>query len=163
MNTQDEHNETNWGARVNASTTYQAKDCPSWATRPQRDKWNDRGLILWDHETQQITRLWASQALELLDYLRANDSWREKGVEVGEPAIALSIDHPDQEPKQVLADKIQLDPDQLCELLKLLETREQTLHQMKDDDEQERSRRLWQVYALLLGLAREKRGEDTNV
>jgi hypothetical protein len=117
-----------------------------------RDKWTKRGLILWNHEAELITRLTARQALQALDYPRTNDDWEQDGVVVGEPAIWLALDDRDEESKQILTSQFDLDGTQAREILGLLESKESGLQQMAEAEEQEEARKLSQVYSYLISL-----------
>jgi hypothetical protein len=44
---------------------------------PQKEGWRSYGLIIWDKKSQQVAKLWASQALRVLAELRNSDYWKE--------------------------------------------------------------------------------------
>jgi hypothetical protein len=152
MGTQNQHEEKVWGAKLNASVSHKAADCPAWANWFQREQWRERGLILWDHDTEQIAKLYAAQALEILDYVRTDDHWDQKSIVVGGHAIRMATDHPEQEPRGVFTNEMTLSPTRLCELYELLERSELLLQKMKEEDEAERRRCLSRAYAILLSL-----------
>jgi hypothetical protein len=148
-----------WGAKLNRYGSYRTRDHPAWANPAQKETWNKKGLILWDQEAQQITRLWAGIALQVLDYLRTNEEWEQRSIDVGEPATQISLDEPEKEPTQVLMDKMTLTPARLRELHPLLETAEQELQQMHQEDEKERRRRIHQVYSILIEAGRQRKND----
>jgi hypothetical protein len=121
MHTQDRSEESVWGAKLNRYGRYKTRDHPDWASPAQKETWNKKGLILWDREAQQITRLWAGIALQVLDYLRTDQEWEQRCIDVGEPATQIFLDEPEKEPTQVLMDEMTLTPARLRELYPLLE------------------------------------------
>jgi len=153
MHTQDKQIEPLWGARVNRSRSHRTQDCPDWANRLQREKWKERSLVLWDHESHQITGLSATQALQVLNHLRTNDDWKQQGIVVGEPATRLSIDDPTREPEEVLINQMNLSPVQVQELFNLLRENETMLKEQSEQEEREQKRALFQAYDFLLGCA----------
>lgn len=157
MHTQDQSKEPVWGAKLNRHGRYKTRDHPDWANRGQKETWNKKGLILWDREAQQITRLWAGMALQVLDYLRTNEEWEQRCIDVGEPATQIFLDEPEREPEKVLMNKMTLTPARLRELYPLLEASEQELQQMHKEDEEERRRCLSQAYDIILEAGRRRR------
>ncbi|HEY44943.1 MAG TPA: hypothetical protein G4O11_13265 [Anaerolineae bacterium] len=147
----DEQNDHLWGARINKHGRYGTSDCPKWANPREREKWEERGLILWDHESEQITRLWAGQALQLLEHFRTTDDWKQHGVIVGEPATVLYINDPEKEPEDVLDCQFELNPIRAQEVFDLLQKNEATLEEMNEREEEERSRALNNCYKILFG------------
>jgi hypothetical protein len=156
MHDQNEHHESSWGAKVNTGWQRKAGNCPTWAHRAQREKWTEPGVIIWDHEAHQITRLKATQALWVLDQLRTRTDWKQHGMIVGEPATQISLDNPEEEPKHVLIDQIRLNATQSQELLDVLEGNEETLQDMSVAEEEERKKRLAAAYDLILQWGRRK-------
>jgi hypothetical protein len=151
MHNRDQQDEPSWGVRINRRGLHRAKDCPRWASPLQREKWEKWGLILWDHKSHQVTRLSATQALQVLDYLHTNDDWKQQGVIMGEPATRLSIDDPTREPEEVLVDQMDLGPVQVQELFDLLKNNEPVLRELSEQEEKEQGEALRQVYNILLG------------
>jgi hypothetical protein len=93
--------EPQWGARVNTEWRRVSRDYPTWANPRQREKWNERGLVLCDHEAKQITWLSATTTLRLLNQLRTTDGWKKQGLVVGEPAVGFSLNDPERKPYQI--------------------------------------------------------------
>ena len=138
------------GMRVN-SRWLGVQDYSAWATPWQREKWTKQGLILWDSEACRVTRLSATQAVHVLDYLRTDDNWQTHGITVGEPATRLVIGDPDREPEQVLLDEISLTATQSQELLVLLQSNQEALRELSKREEEERGRALHEAYCILFG------------
>jgi len=153
MYNQDKKNEPLFGMRINRGRLHATRGCPDWANQLQREKWEERTLVLWDHESHQITGLSATQALHVLNHLRTNDDWKQQGVVIGEPVTRLSIDDPTREPEEVLINQIDLSPAQVQELFNLLRENETMLKEQSEQEEREQKRALFQAYDFLLGCA----------
>ena len=151
MHNQDKQDEPLWGTRINRSGFHRAKDCPGWANPLQREKWGKQGLVLWDHESHQVTRLKATQALWVLNHLRTNDDWKQCGITVGEPVMQIWLDDPERKAERVLGSQMDLDPIQVQELFDLLEGSEALLKEISEQEEKERRQALHRAYSILLG------------
>jgi hypothetical protein len=154
MDNQNDRTERAWGARINTDRFGNQGGYPSWANQAQCEKWGEQGLILWDHRVQQITKLSATQSLQILEYLRADDGWKQQGIIVGEPATRLVLDDPEREPEDVLIDQIGLRVSRVQELLELLEANEADLREIAEAEENERGRLLGKVYAHIIEIGR---------
>jgi hypothetical protein len=157
MENQGDRTEPTWGARINTGRFGSQGGCPSWANRLQREKWEERGLVLWDHQAQQITQLSATQTLRILEYLRADDGWKQQGIIVGEPVTRLVPNDSEREPENVLVDQISLSPSRAQELFELLEANEADLQEIAEAEEKERGRLLGKVYARIIEIGRRNR------
>lgn len=155
----ENQDEAEWGMRLNHRAWSAAKDWPAWTNPRQREKWREKGLIVWDEATQTVTRLRGRHALAILPQLRRNPQWKQHGCIVGEPAWQLSLDDPDDKGEPVLADQIALGPEQTAALLDLLMEKEGVLKQMADEEEAEESRVLAEVCDILIRIA--ERGKHT--
>jgi hypothetical protein len=151
MHCKDEQNRPKWGARINKRALNRTQDYPDWANSRQREKWDEQGLVLWDYESQQITRLWAGQALQLLEHLRTNHDWKQTGVVVGEPATQIFLDDPERKPEQVLNCQFELSPDRAQALFDLLQEGEAILKETSELEEKECRRALNNCYKTLFG------------
>ena len=152
-----------WGARFNARVRHDASDCPAWAKPLDRDRWVQQGLVVWQQKTQHMVSLSATQALALLDSLRTDDAWTEKGIVIGEPSTRIPLEGPKQEPEEALWNPIRLSPSQTSAIFGLLVRNEETLRKMSKKEEELRGRTLGKVYRLLLRLAKEKDRSRTEV
>lgn len=87
-----------WGARLNAHDFGLAiprahpAGCPAWVDRPDWHYWDSHGLVVWDNLGHSIGVLHATQALELLEQLIANDDWKTQGIALREHSVRLKID-----------------------------------------------------------------------
>jgi hypothetical protein len=95
----------------------------------------------------------ATQAIALLEHLRADDSSQQDGVVVGQPATRLVVGEPEQEPETVLVNQMRLSPSRAKLLLRLLEKHEAQLRETSEEEQKERRRRLWGAYRLVPNLA----------
>jgi hypothetical protein len=148
-----------WGLQLNTGAWTRDKNWPDWTTRYQREKWREKGLILWDSETKTVTHLKGRHALALLAHFREHHDWEQEGCAVGEPAWLLSLDKPGDKGEPTLSNQIALDPQQTAALLVLLEKEERALEKMAEEEKEEESRALSKVYNLLIEIA--ERGKHT--
>src|SRR3954451_17800551 len=94
MDTFDDDQHQGWGAKVNTQNPFdprQRQPCPPWANWKQKQKWSQRGLIVWNHAAQQLIRLYPLWALDVLEQLRLTTDWPHAGITIGEQ---LSISGP---------------------------------------------------------------------
>lgn len=139
----------NWATWPKASDG----DWPEWATLRQREKWREKGLILWDPEARLVTRIDGREAVSFLDHLRNSTVWREDGCTVGEPVWLIPLSEPAEKAKWVLQDAINLSPQQTQLLLDYLLEQEERLQQMAAAEEKAQDRALTQVCSLLIEIA----------
>jgi hypothetical protein len=118
----EEHSasQVSWGARINTRERQDETDCPAWVRPADRDRWVQKGLIVWQKEVQHIIRLSASQGVQLLDGLRTDDEWPEEGITIGEPVTRIPLKGPEPRPEPALYNPIGLSPRQTKSLLRLL-------------------------------------------
>ena len=157
-NLQDE--ETSWGFRLNRYEQFRDRSYPAWANPLQRDKWGKAGLILWDSEQQQVTKLSWKQTAELLNHLQTHSEWRDKGLTVGEPVTRLSVSEPERDPEPTLIHKIYLNQAQAAKLFELLESDATQIEELVEMEKQEESRILAEVYRYLISKGKERK--DTS-
>jgi len=141
--------EKEWGVYLRDKVWASAKNWPDWAKPHQRDKWREKGLIVWDRETQTVARLRGRDALDILAQLRGSDEWNQDGYVVGEPVWRLSLNNPPDRGKPWLANQIVLDPEQTRALFDTLVQGESVLQKMAKEEEAEERRALRKVYDLL--------------
>lgn len=155
----EDPDEAGWGMRLNRWAWSSAKDWPAWTNPHQREKWREKGLIVWDKASHTVARLKARHVLAIVAELRNNAQLQQQGCIVGEPAWRLSLGKPNGKGEPVLANQILLDPEQTALLLVLLMQEEGVLKQIADEEEAEESRVLAEVYGLLIEIA--ERGKHT--
>ena len=136
--------------RFRESARYAPLEIPAWATRVQRETFDETGLVLWNHETKTVTCLSGTYLLELYEEMNAEGTWRQTGVIVGQPVTRISIDHPDEPPRPCLADEIQLNPQQAQEIFALMENKLAVIQQMADEEEKYRRKIMGEVIRLVL-------------
>lgn len=153
----EERNATqvSWGARINTRERQDKKDCPAWVKPADRDRWTQKGLIIWQEEAQHIIRLSATYVLQVLDQLRSHDALTELGVLIGEPVTHILLEGPDRTPRPALDNPIPLTARQTKALLRLLERNEAKLREMREEEEEVASQALHRVYMHLFRLVDE--------
>jgi len=115
------------------------KDWQAWTNLNQRERWEKAGLIIWDADAQQITRLSDGQSLGLLECLRGSWEWRQQGRVVGTPAWRISVDDPESKGEPVLTKETLLRPDRTQVLYVFLVQEEETLLQIQAVEEEEKA------------------------
>ena len=80
-----------WGIHLNFEGHFASPPPPlSWLTQLQQQDWQRRGVVLWDADLHLVAHLYAGYALELLEHLQGNDTWKTEGLVIGSPAFQLS-------------------------------------------------------------------------
>ena len=169
-----------WGVRLNQHNTYSRKrpdalpaGCPTWAKPLQIENWDKRGLIVWNNETRQFHKFWASRALRFLERLRAQNEWRDTAIVLTETVqrqIVPAVPQPkrsrkkkgattepppaqEQEPEpkyeEFEEERVRLPVSAGDDFLAFLASHEATLGEMAAADEKERDRVLGEVYGML--------------
>jgi hypothetical protein len=142
--------QVSWGARINTRVRHDARACPDRANPVDRKRWAQTGLIVWKNQTQRITRLSATHAMQFLDDLRTDDEWTEEGITIGEPVPRIPLEGLEPKPEPALHNPIHLSPRQPKVLLRLLGRNETWPSEVSEEEERERSRALGRAYRLIL-------------
>jgi hypothetical protein len=150
-----------WGMKINDRLFYEINDYPKWANRSQRESWQESGLILWDATAKTITRLWAAQALEILDYLVTTNDWRQLGLIVSGEQTRLPMKNSDDKTVEIRYNEVCLTPTQLLKLFDYLQQAKDRLEQIKEQDQKRRREALRKVYAILLNLPKKHNKDDS--
>jgi hypothetical protein len=165
----EEHSasQVSWGARINTCERYDATDCPDWANPADRERWTQKGLIIWQKETRHVIRLSATHAMQLLDGLRSDDACTEKGITIGEPVARISVEGLDRKPRPGLWNPIHLSPRQTKVLIRLLERNLGRLEDMREQEDKERDRARDELARILAKMylrfrAKQARTEDSS-
>ena len=162
-----------WGIHVNVwSNQSGTPNFPEWAKPFQETNWQERGVVIWDEKTQQITRCYAEQMLKVLQDLKATDVWKQDGYAVGVLAYRIVLPSGRQkkkkEPEQskskektsegwVLTETINLTPDQTALLFDFLEKSVSTIERLAEIERTEARERLGKAYKMILEWGRERR------
>jgi hypothetical protein len=162
-----------WGIHINVwSNQSGTPNFPEWAKPFQKNKWQERGVVIWDEKTQQITRCYAEQMLKVLQDLNATDVWKQDGYVVGVPAYRIVLPSGRQkkkkEPEQskseektgegwVMTETINLTPDQTALLFGFLEKSVSALEKLAEIERAEARERLGKAYKMILEWGRERR------
>jgi hypothetical protein len=180
MTTTPNHEPPTWGIKVNTHRwSQQKRDCPQWGKGFQREKWCEAGVVLWDQEQQQITRLHAGHALDILHHLQTTDGWRQEGITVGEPAVRIKLrdqtrkrrrkgeepppEEPEEKPQHVLTNTIHLTAERTQELLDVLQRYENELRPIAEADDKAANEALFKAQGILFGFVRAKESKDIDV
>ncbi|HBG75188.1 MAG: hypothetical protein A2X25_12940 [Chloroflexi bacterium GWB2_49_20] len=154
----------NWGFYINPSEYSQSfPSIPDWANPSQVQDWKMRGLIIWDSNIKIVTHLFAVYAIKIMMKMKAEGNWKTEGIVIGTPAYEFSIqlkrkkrkkneeEEPEEKPngKWILANQIPLSPLQAEEFLNFLARNEDSLQRVALAEEEDRKRRLSQVYEIL--------------
>ena len=133
-----EFNDGDWGMRINKKH-YSKFDleAPDWAKEDPGLTWYAEGIVIWDKATETVINLNFWHAMTLLDHLRSNPTWKERGQDVSEEKFQFSIPirrrrrsksaPPEEEPpieNGKIITTLHLSPDQTQKLLDFLEQNE---------------------------------------
>ena len=163
-------NQNTWGMHIN-SGRYLAPppEYPNWLNPFQNQKWQDRGVVVWDATRQVMTHLYASYALKILALMRETDSWKTSSFIVGSPAYQIPIPNTTRKKKTnetvtempqegwVLTNKIELSSDRAAKFFEFLTTQEEALTQIAGDEQRDAREALGRVYSLLAGYDSKRR------
>ena len=69
----------NWGMVLNASKTNSYSQTPEWVNIIQREKFSERGLIVWDNTAKQVVNLKSRQILQIYDGLKSTQIYSYPG------------------------------------------------------------------------------------
>jgi hypothetical protein len=142
--------QVSWGARINTRVHNDPSDCPDWFDPTHRDKWVQKGLVVWQSETRHVSRLSPTHALRVLEDLRNDDAWNGQGIVIGEPVTRLALDQPEQKGEPALWNPIRLSPSQTKAVLRLLERNQARLREISEEEEKDAARALGRAFRLLL-------------
>jgi len=152
-----------WGVHLNFDGHFSSPPtCPSWLTQIQQQDWQRRGIVVWDADLHLVAHLHAGYALELLEHLQDNDSWKTNGLVIGSPAFQLSASSADNPaPKMggawILENQMELRPDQVQVLIKFLAAQESLLKRISSYDKEGAEQALSKVYQLIAAYGRKVR------
>ena len=134
--------ESTWGFRLNEKH-YSKFDieAPDWAKDDPGPTWYSEGIVIWDETEKTIVNLNFWHAMTLLDHLRSNPTWKERGQDVSEEKYQFSIPirrrrrsksappevEPPLENKKIIT-KLHLSPERTQKLLDFLEQNEPQIH-----------------------------------
>jgi hypothetical protein len=114
--------------------------------------------VIWEGEARQL-RLSATQAIALLEYLRADDAWQQQRIVVGEHTRRFVLRKPNSEPEvapeseTAPVNQMSLSRSRTKALLSLLERHESWLREISEEEEAEAAKTRHKVYSYLLRLA----------
>lgn len=160
-----------WGIHLNFEGHFASPPPPlSWLTQLQQQDWQRRGVVLWDADLRIVAHLYAGYALELLEHLQGNDTWKTEGLVIGSPAFQLSSNSTNTPSTKlggelVLKNQIELGADQAQTLVEFLSAQENLLKLISSYDKEIAKQALNKVYRLIADYGRKvrERKEDREL
>ena len=163
-------NQNTWGLHIN-SGRYPAPppEYLDWLNPFQNQKWQDRGIVVWDATHRVVTHLYANYALRILALMQQTDSWKTSCFIVGSPAYQIPISNTRRKkqinetiiemPQEgwVLTNKIELSSDRAAKFFEFLTTQEEALKQIAGDERKDAREALGKVYGLIAEYGRKIR------
>jgi hypothetical protein len=141
-----------WGVHLNFEGYFSTPpSCPSWLTQLQQQDWQQRGIVVWDADLRIVAHLYAGYAIELLEHLQGNDTWKTNGLVIGTPAFQLSNSSADNpSPKmgraRILENQMELRPGQVQVLIEFLTAQESLLKRISSYDKEGTKEAISKVY-----------------
>jgi hypothetical protein len=133
--------ESTWGIRLNEKH-YSKFDieAPDWAKNDLGHSWYSEGIVIWDEAEKTVISSDFWYAMTLLEHLRSNTKWKERGQDVSEEKYQFSIPirrprrsksaPPEEEPpienKKIIT-KLHLSSERTQKLLDFLEQNERLI------------------------------------
>jgi hypothetical protein len=146
MNCSTVLNQNTWGIHLNSEGHFSSPpSCPFWLTPLQQQDWQRQGVIIWDAELRIVAHLHAGYALNLLEQIRANDTWKSNGCVIGSPTYQLSSESVDG--IVTLENQIELAPDQAKDVVDFLSTHKKLLEYIAVHDEEAAENNLRTVFS----------------
>lgn len=162
-----------WGMHLNFEGYFSSPpSCPSGLTQLQQQYWQWRGIVVWDADLRLVTPLYAGYALELLEYMQANEDWKSNGFLVGSSTYQLSsngsetLSNETAEGILKLENQIQLVPDRAQDFFDFLNTHERLLKYISSRDMEDAEDGLRTVFRLIAAYGskvRERKGDSERI
>ena len=155
--------QTTWGIHLNFEGYFASPpNHPSWLTQLQQQDWQQRGIVLWDVDLSIVAHLYAGYALELLEHLQGNDTWKTNGLVIGSPAFQISTSSAgNTSPKMggawILENQMKLRLDQVQVLIEFLTAQESLLKRISSYDKEDAEQAISKVYQLIAAYGRRVR------
>ncbi len=153
-----------WGVHLNFEGHFSSPpSCPSWLTQLQQQDWRRRGIVVWDADLRIMAHLYAGYALELLEHMRANDSWKSNGFLIDAPTFQLSSNGLESLSNETvkgilnLENQIQLTPDRAQEFFDFLSIHRRSLEYIFIRDRKDAEDALRTVFRLIAAYGRKVR------
>ena len=166
-----------WGFKFNLSSNYERlkrdqkpQGCPEWLNPQQISLWQEQGFVVWNGAEKRIERLSGHEALALLGKLISIDNWKAEGISITKQVHKIQIPmqprgrHKKIQPETtgerqstgdvIDEERVHLPPEAGPELSEILQTNEQHLQEMAEQ-EKKRNNEAWaQVYEILIKSSR---------
>ncbi len=159
-----------WGIHLNFEGCLASPPNPlSWLTQLQQQDWQRRGIIVWDADLRIVAHLYAGYALELLEYMKANENWKLNGFLVSSSTYQLSSNESETlsngtaEGVLKLENQIKLAPDRARDFFDFLNTHERLLKYISSRDREGAEDGLRTVFRLIAAYGRKVRERKGGV
>jgi hypothetical protein len=173
-----------WGLQFNLSPSYERlkrdqkpQGSPEWFNPYQTSLWQEKGLNVWNSTEKRMGLLSGHEALELLDKLVSQDSWKTEGISITRQVHKIQMQAPSRgrrkktEPEATAAasetktemkyeEIVHLPPEVGAELIDLLQQNKQHLTEMAEQEKKRRDEAFRQIFNMLLKSHRER--EETG-
>jgi hypothetical protein len=106
---------------------------PTWFTPLQQQDLQRQGIVVWIADLRVVTHLYAGYALEILEQMRATDTWKSNSLVIGSPMYKLSSETVDG--TVTLENQIELAPDQAKDFFDFLNTHKKLMEYIAIQDE----------------------------
>lgn len=162
-------NQTIWGIHLNSEGHFTSPpNPPTWLTQLQQQDWQRQGVVLWDADLRIVAHLYAGYALELLEHLQGNDTWKTEGLVIGSPAFQLSSNSTNTPSTKlggelVLKNQIELGTDQAQTLVEFLSAQENLLKLISSYDKEDAKQALNKVFRLIADYGRKVRERKGDI
>ncbi len=158
-----------WGIHLNSEGHFASPpNPPTWLTQLQQQDWQRQGVVLWDADLRIVAHLYAGYALELLEHLQGNDTWKTEGLIIGSPAFQLSSNSTNTPSTKlggelVLKNQIELGADQAQTLVEFLSAQENLLKLISSYDKEDAKQALNKVFRLIADYGRKVRKRKGDI
>ena len=161
MNCSTVLNQNTWGMHLSFEGRFASPPIsPAWLTPLQQQDWQCRGIVVWDAELHIVAHLYAGYALDLLEQMRANDTWKLNGFVIGSPTYQLSSESVGG--LVTLENQIELAPDQAKDVIDFLSAHKKLLEYIAIHDEEAAENALRTVFRLIAAYGRKVREGKKN-
>lgn len=77
--------EQTWGVHINRRG-YEKQSIPEtclpWIKPIEKSDWQSKGIVAWSEQAQRVEVLSVSHVLQLINFMRSNDTWKTEGIPI---------------------------------------------------------------------------------
>lgn len=163
MTAPNSNEEKSWGLHLNTRWAHHVKSFPAWLRKSQQKSWAEKGLVVWDETAGSVTHLTGNQVLQIYQQLQSSTDWLQEGFLIGEPAYHIPLDQgKSAEGRWVLTNTTQLAAEQAQKVFDFIRENLGEFEKIAEEEKEERSRVLAQVYSFLLRDAEAKKDSQAD-